>query len=192
VARPQLHSEDAILDAARSVVVERGPRAATVGAIADASDAPTGSIYHRFSSVDELLARLWMRAIRRAQHAILAGNQDDPLEAAVYGALAVYDFCLREPGDALLLSSFRRSDFDSVRLSEPVRAELGRLNDEIDQFFDAVARRIGGAARLDIALLAVRDLPYGAALPHVRDGTRPPRARRARLERAVRALLGEH
>lgn len=189
MARPELHSEDAILDAAQLVVLERGPRAATIGAIATRSDAPTGSIYHRFNSVDELLARLWMRAIVRTQDAILSQDHPDPLEAAVAAGLAVYDFCLAEPGDALLLSSFRRSDFASVRLRDETRAQLDHLNDEIDRFYDRVARRIHGPARMDLALLAVRDLPYGAALPHVRDGTRPPRARRDRLEAAIRAVL---
>jgi AcrR family transcriptional regulator len=177
------------MDAARSIVLERGARGATIGAIAAESDAPTGSIYHRFQSLDELLARLWMRAIRRAQDAVLSADDADVLEAAVAGALAVYDFCLREPGDALLLSSFRLTDFDAVRLPERTRTELDHLNDEINQFFEAVARRLGGSARMDLALLAIRDLPYGAALPHIRDGTRPPRQRRERLESAVRAAL---
>jgi AcrR family transcriptional regulator len=181
VPRPELHSENAILDAARGVVLERGARGATVGAIAAASGAPTGSIYHRFASVDELLARLWMRAMRLVQKAMLTA--DEPVAAA----LAVYDFCLSEREDALLLSSFRRADFAGAELPADVRAELERLNDEIDPFFDALAERHGGSR--DIVLLAIRDLPYGAALPHLRNRTNPPAERRERLERAVRAAL---
>jgi len=177
------------MDAARTVVLERGARGTTIGAIASACQAPTGSIYHRFESVDELLARLWIRAIRRVQDELLCGDQDDVVDAAVTGALAAYDFCLRERADALLLSSFRRTDFDAVRLGDDVRAELEHLNDRIDPFFAALARVLGGRAQTDLALLAVRDLPYGAALPHVRDGTTPPPQRRARLEAAIRAAL---
>jgi AcrR family transcriptional regulator len=179
--RPQLHSENAILDAARDVVLERGARGATIGAIATASGAPTGSIYHRFASVDELLARLWMRAMRRVQEAMIGAP--DPVATA----LAVYDFCLSKREDALLLSSFRRDDFAAAELPADVREELARLNDEIDPFIAALTEQYAGSR--DVVLLAIRDLPYGAALPHLRNRTTPPPERRASLERAVRAAL---
>jgi AcrR family transcriptional regulator len=188
--RPQLHSEESIMDAARMIVLERGARGATIGAIARASGAPTGSIYHRFQSVDELLARAWMRAICRVQAALLGAAATGHAEAAVAGALAVYDFCLRERQDALLASSFRLSDFSGAELSDNARSELERLNGPIDPFLAALARRLGGRGQRDIALLAIRDLPYGAALPHLRNGTRPTAERRRRLEAAVRAVVG--
>jgi AcrR family transcriptional regulator len=191
--RRELYSEDAIIDAARAVVLERGARGTTIGAIADASGAPTGSIYHRFASVDELLARLWMRAMRRVQEAIIAagtaGDPDRPVDAAVAAGLAVYDFCLREREDALLLSSFRLDDFADADLPTEAREALDRLNSEIGPFMAAFAARIGGSMSLNLVLLAIRDLPYGAALPHLRDRTTPPPARRLALERAVRAAL---
>lgn len=177
------------MDAARAVVLERGARAATIGAIASASGAPTGSIYHRFKSVDELLARTWMRAMGRVQEALLSGASEDPVEAAVAGALAVYDFCLREPEDALLAASFRVGDFAGGELSDAGRAALERLNSDVDPFLTGLAPRLGGRDQLDTALLAIRDLPYGAALAHIRNGTVPPAARRRRLEAAVRAVV---
>jgi AcrR family transcriptional regulator len=193
VPPPELPTEDAIIDAARAVVLERGARGTTIGAIADASGAPTGSIYHRFASVDELLARLWMRAMRRVQDAIIAagaaGDPDKPVEGALAAALAVYDFCLREREDALLLSSFRRDDFADADLPDDAQRSLDRLNDEIGPFMAGFAERFGGGTSLNLVLLAIRDLPYGAALPHLRDRTTPPPVRRQALERAVRAAL---
>jgi AcrR family transcriptional regulator len=183
VPRPELHPEDAIMDAARCVVLERGPRGTTIGAIADASGAPTGSIYHRFASVDELLARLWMRAMRRVQTVMLGAGEP------VAAALAVYDFCLREREEALLLSTFRLDDFAAAELPLLARAALDRLNDEIDPMIDALADTLGGPAARDTVLLAIRDLPYGAALPHLRAGTKPPPERRLLLQRAVRAVI---
>jgi AcrR family transcriptional regulator len=203
--RPELHSEDAIMDAARAVILERGPRSTTIGAIASTCGAPTGSIYHRFDSIEELLARVWMRAIRRAQSELLdvgvggrhgggevagpAWHDSEVIAAAIRGALALYDFCLREPADALLLSMFRRSDFDKVRFGAGVNAELEHLNDRIDPFFFALADVLGEPAGMDLALLVLRDLPYGAALSHVRDGSSPPPQRRGLLETAIRAAL---
>jgi AcrR family transcriptional regulator len=54
-----LHTEESILDAARQVILQRGLRSTTVAAIAETSGASIGSIYHRFVSVDDLLACLW-------------------------------------------------------------------------------------------------------------------------------------
>jgi hypothetical protein len=63
------------------------------------------------------------------------------------------------------------------------------LNHEISPMIDALATQFGGPAARDTVLLVIRDLPYGAALPHLRTGTIPPPQRRARLEAAVRAAL---
>ena len=98
-------STDALLDAAREVILERGPRSATIALIAARAGAPTGSIYHRFASIDELLARTWLRAVRRTQEVRPAGFDPagDPIEVVVELALALYDHCVAEPGDMLLL-----------------------------------------------------------------------------------------
>ena len=55
------------MDAAMRLVAEGGPNAATVAGIAGALGAPVGSIYHRFKSRDLLLARLWIRTVKRFQ-----------------------------------------------------------------------------------------------------------------------------
>ena len=67
VPRPQLHQTDTMLDATRDLLLESGTRAATIEAIAAASGAPIGTIYHRFGSRESLLTRLWMRAVYRSQ-----------------------------------------------------------------------------------------------------------------------------
>src|SRR6185312_6438634 len=76
--RPLLHDPDEVLDAARDLIVEGGPRAAGIRAIAERSGAPSGSLYHRFGSRDELVARAWLRAVRRFQAGYVAA-----LDAAV-------------------------------------------------------------------------------------------------------------
>lgn len=99
--RPERYAASLILDATRGVVADRGARGVTLAAIAHVSGAPVGSIYHRFGSLDELLAQVWLRAVRRS-HAALAPAlaTGDPVQRAVRVALAVYDFCLAEREDA--------------------------------------------------------------------------------------------
>ena len=53
MAPPRKHQTDVILDATRALVLAEGPRAASVGAIAKASGAPAGTLYHRFGTETE-------------------------------------------------------------------------------------------------------------------------------------------
>jgi AcrR family transcriptional regulator len=196
MARPELHSAGRILDAARTLVLDEGAGAATVGAIAQASGAPTGSLYHRFGSRDVLLARLWMRAVRRSQAPFVGAiaSRDDPLEAAVAAALSVYDFAREERADARLLLSLRREDLVQAPLPPAVADELAALNRPVERAVANLARRLYGRATkaaLEATALAVVDLPYGAIRRHLIAGREPPARLRPRLERAVRAVL-EH
>ncbi len=193
MARSELHPESAILDGARRVVVESGARAATIASIAAASGAPSGSIYHRFGSVDELLARLWLRAVRRSQQAVLSAAADeDPCEQAVNCALATYDFCLAEPEDARLLSAFGSAHFAAVMLPRALSEDIAHVNDAIQGPIRDLARRLYGRASaetVDAILLAVVDLPYGGARRHAEAATAPPPGRRERLADSVRASV---
>lgn len=193
MARPQLYSDDAILDAARTLVLEGGARSATVNAIARASGAPKGSIYHRFASLDDLLAEMWIRAVRRSQGAFLDALADpDPTRAAVAGALSLYDFAEREPADARLLAALRREDLIARVDSAHVRDQLATLNRPLERAMGKLARRLYGSARRDEierTVCAVIDLPIGATRRHLIAGTPLPRTLRPQLEAAVRAAL---
>jgi AcrR family transcriptional regulator len=174
------------------VVVARGARAATIGAIAAASHAPTGSIYHRFRSVDELLAQLWIRAVRRSHDAMLDVDlEQDPIALAVSIALALYDFCIDNRGDALLLGTFRRADLQEGEISRELRGELASVNEPIERQLGELADRLGGPRSLDLALLALVDLPYGFARRYLDCHEDPPAGRRRRLCAAVQATLIE-
>jgi AcrR family transcriptional regulator len=186
VGRPRLHSDDVILDAARDLVLAGGARSTTLNAIARASGAPKGSVYHRYASLDDLLAATWIRAVRRAQRAFLeAVDDDDPVAAAVAGALSLHDFAQREPADARLLASMRREDLvvgEVADVNRPVQAAIARL-----------ARRLYGSASADNVertVCAVVDLPLGAVRRHLIAGTPLPRTLRGQLDAAVRAALG--
>jgi len=191
VAR-RVFSTDAILDAAREVVVDRGPRAATVEAIATAAGVPVGSIYHRFSSIEELLAQLWLRAVRASQEAALAvtAAAGEPMGDAELVALAMYDHCLANPSDTLLLDALSRAEL-TARAGPDLRRELESANDEIEQRMAEFARAVFGRADArarDLVVLALVDLPHGFAHREISSG-RPTPARRERLPGAVRAVL---
>ena len=184
-----------MLDAARDVLLEDGSRSATIEAIAGASGAPTGSIYHRFGSRDELIARSWMRAVRRSQAAFLAALEaPDARKAALAAAMSIIDFCEEQPADARLLVSFRREDLIRSLPKGPVTYELAELNRPVERAVVDLARRLyrsRSRAALDRTLLAVFDLPYGAARRHLIRGAGMPPGLRADLSRAVCAVLDD-
>src|SRR5262245_65697007 len=106
------YDADQIVTAAARLIATGGPGAATVGAIARAVGAPTGSIYHRFPSRDVLLAQVWLRAATAFQGEFfrrLAGDPPRPsgLAAAVYMAQRVRE----GPREARMLLVHRREDF---------------------------------------------------------------------------------
>ncbi len=195
MGRRERHPENSILDAARTVVLERGVRAATIGAIAAAAEAPTGSIYHRFASVQELLARLWLRAARRSQTFSLGALRgEDPRPALVAAGLGTYDFCVAHPQDARLLALFSRADFLAAGLPAELDREMHELNDEVMVAVRDLCRRLFGRAtreESDLVLAAAVDLPFGLARRYLEIGAQPPRARRDMVAVGVRALIAE-
>ena len=173
-----------------------GVRGVTVEGIARATGAPIGSVYHRFRSVDEVIARSWLRAVRRSQGAALAAAEglgwENPVESAVTVVLALYDFCVADPPDAVLLASFRQADFTRLRLEPELAEDLARLNEGIEPLVDRLARACYGRADArtrDLVHLVVADLPYGLARRHLESGRRPPPSRRAAVAAAARAIL---
>jgi AcrR family transcriptional regulator len=191
--RPQVHPTDTMLDAARDLLLEDGSRSATMEAIADASGAPTGSIYHRFGSRDELIARLWMRAVYRSQASFLTALEEpDAKQAALAAAISIIDFCEEHPADARLLVSFRREDLIRSAPEGPLTAELAKLNRPVKRAVTDLARRLYGSrsrAALDRTLMVVFDLPYGAARRYLITGTRLPTGLRGDLTAAIKAVI---
>lgn len=195
VGRRPLHSQDAILDAARELVLRSGPRAATLHAIADASGAPKGSLYHRFASRDDLLAEMWIRAVKRSQQCFIdALKGERGMAAALAGALSIYDFAEREPFDAQLLVSTRQQDLIESTSTPALRRSLSGINKPLRAALEDLSAQLFGRTSpqaLDATICAVVDLPMGVLRRPLLAGSRLSTSRRSQLEAAVRAVLVE-
>jgi AcrR family transcriptional regulator len=181
-----------MLDSARDLLLEHGATRVTIAAISGASGAPIGSIYHRFGSRDELLARLWIRAVYRSQASFLTALENgDATAAARAAALSIIDFCEADPADARLLAAFRREDLIRTT-SGQLADELQELNRPLERAIVDLTRRLYGKstrAAINRTLLAVFDLPYGAVRRYLLAGVRLPRGLRGDVERAVAAVI---
>jgi AcrR family transcriptional regulator len=197
LAPPRKHTTDAILDAARALVLAEGPRAASVAAISKASGAPVGTLYHRFGNRDGVLAAAWFRALERFQHSALeadVAHPDDPVEAGVAMARASVTFAASRPDDARLLLTVRRDDLlDGA--PEQLRARLAAINAPLQEAIARIARALHGRAdarSLDLVTRAIVDVPTSAVRRHARgDGRALPRWLAADVADAARLLLAD-
>ncbi|MRH86100.1 TetR family transcriptional regulator [Nocardia sp. SYP-A9097] len=193
MAPPRKHDTDVILDAARTLVLHEGPRAASVAAIAEASGAPVGTLYHRFGNRNGVLAAAWLRALERFQSGALtaAGAVADPIEAAVAMTTALLVFGREHLEDAKLLLNLRPSDL----LDGAPDTDFGTRLAEMNAPLLAELRRIAvgvygtdGEREMDAIRRAIIDLPYAALRRHAPTG-RLPEWLDADLLAATRTLL---
>jgi AcrR family transcriptional regulator len=191
MAPPRKHDTDVILDTARALVLVNGPRAVSVTAIASASGAPAGTLYHRFGNRNGVLTRTWLRSLERFQDQAMAATGRSALEAAVAMALTVVTFARVYPQDAQLLLTIRPEDlvdgepnaafYDTLKaMNAPL---IARMNGYAEQLYgDSNPRTVDAMAR------AVVDLPYGAVRRHAFDDPLP-RWLEDDVASAARALL---
>ncbi|HET9874553.1 MAG TPA: TetR/AcrR family transcriptional regulator [Mycobacterium sp.] len=191
MAPPRKHETDVILDAARALVLADGPRAASVAAIAHASGAPAGTLYHRFGNRDGILTAAWLRALERFQSRVMAAAAESAVETAVATAVAAVRFARELPDDARLLLSIRPEDLLDGEPNAVFRDTLAAMNAPLLQRISDLAGQLYGSSdprAVDAIARAVADLPYAVVRRHARDDPMP-----AWLEddiaAAVRALL---
>lgn len=196
MAPPRKHPTEEILDAVRTLVLAVGPRAASVTAIAHASGAPVGTLYHRFGNRDGILTAAWMRALERFQAGALAAeaaHPGDPVEAGVAMAVAVIVFATEHPEDARLLLAVRRDDLLDGAPDDASKAQLDAMNAPLEQAVARIARGLRGRAdvrALEAVTRAVADLPTSTVRRHLRgDGTRLPGWLADDVADAARTLL---
>ncbi|WP_156687746.1 TetR/AcrR family transcriptional regulator [Mycobacterium sp. Marseille-P9652] len=191
MAPPRKHGTDVILDAARALVLDGGPRAASVAAIAKASGAPAGTLYHRFGSRDGILTAAWLRALERFQTRAMAARGDTPLETAVAMAVAAIGFARELPEDARLLLTIRPGDLLDAEPDAAFNETLAAMNAPLTERLGAVARELYGrndARAVDAVARAVADLPYAVVRRHAHDEPMPPWLE-GDVAAAVRAML---
>ncbi|WP_134046000.1 TetR/AcrR family transcriptional regulator [Amycolatopsis arida] len=192
MGRSAKFTEDDFLDAALSLLAEGGTGAATITKVAERMAAPVGSVYHRFASRDLLLARLWVRTVRRFQHGYLERLTDDDLDVAATGAaLHVVRWAREHPAEARVLTLYRQQDL-VARWPDELDPELSTLNDAATAAVRRHARRRYGradAASVRRVSFAIVDVPYAAVRPHLLAGEAPPAMLDAMVVTACRSVL---
>jgi AcrR family transcriptional regulator len=196
VAPPRKHETDVILDATRALVLRHGPRAASVAAIAKASGAPAGTLYHRFGNRDGVVTAAWLRALERFQSRALAPAADTPVDTATAMAVAAISFARELPDDARLLLTIRPDDLRDGQPDAAFRQTLAAMNAPLIERVRELAQRLYGSSdprALDAVNRAIADLPYAVVRRHAHDEPMPSwlEADVAASARAVLEIFGE-
>jgi AcrR family transcriptional regulator len=195
MAPPRKHETDVILDAARTLVLEGGPRTASVAAIAKSSGAPAGTLYHRFGNRDGILKAAWLRALQRFQSRAMGASEadtaDTPIETAVAMAVTAIAFAREIPDDARLLLTIRPADLLDDEPDAEFQETVAAMNAPLAERVGVLARKLYGrkdSRSVDAVARAVVDLPYAVVRRHARDEPMPSWLE-ADVAASVRAVL---
>ncbi|MGB5809210.1 MAG: TetR/AcrR family transcriptional regulator [Polyangiales bacterium] len=190
--RAAAFSRDSIVDAARVVAASGGPGRLSIAGLGQELGAPTGSIYHRFKSRDELLASVWMDAVETFQAAlwVSAETHHDP------GSLSrsIVTWCREHPTLAKILTLYRREEWLGRRVSKATRARAARLNEPVGRFLEERASRwLGTDSPEAVAAvqLAIVQVPTAAVEDWLRRDAPIPPWIDAAVDAAARAVLAE-
>jgi AcrR family transcriptional regulator len=160
-----------------------------MSAVAADLGAPSGSIYHRFTSREHLAAAVWLRTVERFQAGfidVLAAH-DEPVEAAVTAACWVVDWAAEHPADASLLIRYRREDLVRGDFPEQMRHHAEEATAQLGSALTGIARRLGQP--VDVVVFAVVRIPYAAVRDSADSGHPIPAWTGPAVARATRAVL---
>ncbi len=127
-AEASLMRREEILGAALQCFHDLGYEKTTIADIKARAKVSTGSIYHHFSSKEQLFAELYLETIRETQDSSLRTlKRAKSAEQGVRGLVSSYlRWVQREPEKAAFLLTMRRAEF-----MNEVEAELEALNHEL-------------------------------------------------------------
>ncbi len=193
--RPAKFTHDTILEAASEIVAAQGPGATTMGDIAAKVGAPSGSLYHRFRSRDELLGRLWLQKATFFQNAFArALDEDDPRRAAIEAALSLPRTVRADFAGARIMLLHRREDFMIGGWPKPMQDEAARLGQQVRDVMNEFTSRLFDAdtkaARLTTHF-AILDVPFAAVRRYVGANEAVPLEVDGLIAAAVNAILDQ-
>lgn len=197
MARPRTHDIDTLLDAAENLLASGGESGVTIRALAEATGASSGTLYHAFGSRADLLGRMWLRAARRFlsfQEAAIerelgeAADHERAIAATVSVAAVPAAIQADSPDTATLLLRYRRDEILRQEVSAGLREELEGLDGRLLAVLARLAQGLWGRrdrAAIETVAICVVDLPTAILInrrPRMIDPLGP-------LEAAVRGVL---
>jgi AcrR family transcriptional regulator len=181
--RPARYSADSLLDVAAQLLAAEGPSAVTMSAVARATGAPSGSVYHRFPTRAALCGELWVRTEERFQDALVDALSVDQgtQQRCVAGALRIVQWCRENSADAQVLLAGPH-ELGMADWPDPIRARK-RLQRKLRKAFGDLPDEDGRVTA------AVIDVPGAIVRRHLRARQTIPVSVDAIVTDCARALI---
>ncbi|MEZ4222484.1 MAG: TetR/AcrR family transcriptional regulator [Polyangiaceae bacterium] len=176
MGRPKKFSREDIVTAALDLASREGPTGVTIAALARAAGAPTGSIYHRFSSREQILGELWLDTVEAFQSEFVSRTEDaGSVTDLADVAAGVVTWAREHRKEAKLLAVHHRRDFVPGAWPEALVQRASALEPALASTLRSAQKRVlcraakDGLARLRFALITAPlaalssfpDLPRG-------------------------------
>lgn len=194
MGRPSKLDRQDVADAALKLVADGGPHALTVAALSKALGAPSGSIYHRYDSREQVLAELWLDVVEGFQAGVVAIlDRASDVEGAVEAARFMITWTREHELEARLLLLHRRQDFVAGEWPAPLVERAAALEPQLGAALKSFGKRAFGRADAEVMArlrFALLDAPFGGIKPYVQSRKPPPRVLDELVESVVRAVLG--
>lgn len=112
-AAPVKDKRAAVLDAAMSLIAEQGFHAAPMALIAQRAGVAAGTIYHYFTSKEDMIVALYARSKERMGEALMAGaDQGQSYKQRFHSFwLNLFVFFTANPADFMFLQQYSNSPF---------------------------------------------------------------------------------
>ncbi len=102
-----------------------------------------GSLYHRYGSREELLARTWVDAVQSFQELVLEAFEGGGADAGERAALVTPQFCRDEWERAIVLVCCRKSEFLGDNVSEEIQGVIEGINKDISEALQRYSDQMG-------------------------------------------------
>jgi AcrR family transcriptional regulator len=192
MGRPTVHAAATLVKAAQGLAAAGSADDVTIAAVARASGAPVGSIYHRFKSRDGLLAAAWLDAQAAFQSGFVAALARDSGPPGLPAALHVTAWARHDAVRARLLVLHRPREFGLGDWAEGDRERARALGADLEAALDRFCvRHLGGRGgdHRRLATFALLDLPYAAVRRYLAAGIDPPAQVDGYVAAALAAVL---
>ena len=182
--RPARYTLDELLDAAAALLAADGPGAVTMSAVARATHAPSGSMYHRFPTRAALCGALWLRTEERFHAGVSAAlaTSEEPQTRCVAAARFTVQWCRDHPVEAQVLLTGADA-LGAADWPDDLTSRRKRLH-------RTLRRTLAGMpADLDRVNAAVIDIPYAVVRRHLIARQAIPASADAIVEQCTRTLI---
>ena len=181
--------------AAQRIIAAEGPAELTVQKIATGAGATTGSVYHRFPSLDAIQALAWIEAAESFQ----SGFQEAMAKSSLYdsvlgGALYTPAYARADLLGARTLLRFEAAGLKALHPGPELRGRIDRLERQLRRSLGSLTRKLTGPSKKrTIALLQflLVDMPLAAVRPYLKSGQGPPTHVDSFIETTVKSFAGE-